>query len=102
MELGGFYTFREDPADLAELRTWQGVIVFWPRITFARSGNSISGTASGSSSVGFVSGISEHHRLQSARFRYRLASFIPLNRPTIEEKAFYSATDGRVVLGRGW
>ena len=85
--LGGYYTFREDPDDLAELRAWQGVIVYWPRITIAKRPFDV------------------RHRFRleqrwlrdrdlgttefSVRFRYRLASFIPLNRPTIEERALY-------------
>lgn len=85
--VGGFYTFREDSADLFELRAWQGVIIFWPRTAVARHPLEL------------------RHRLRfeqrwfrqrdseptdfSLRLRYRLATFIPLNRPTIEEKAFY-------------
>jgi hypothetical protein len=85
--VGGFYTFREDPADLAELRAWQGVIVFWPRITFARRQFDL------------------RHRFRfeqrwfrqrdaestefSLRLRYRLATFIPLTKRSIEDKALF-------------
>ena len=85
--LGGFYTFRQDPGDLFELRAWQGLIVFWPRTTIA----------------GRELDLRHRFRLEQRwfshrdlgesdfdlRFRYRLATFIPLNRPTIEDNAYY-------------
>ena len=85
--IGGYYTFSEDLSDLFELRTWQGAIVFWPK---GRVGARV---------------LYIRHRLRleqrwtdprdsgetdfGLRSRYRLAAFIPLNRPTIGEKAWY-------------
>ena len=85
--IGGYYTFSEDLSDLFELRTWQSVIVFWPKGRVA----------------GRELDIRHRFRLEQRwtdqrdsgetdfglRSRYRLAAFIPLNRPTIGEKAWY-------------
>ena len=85
--IGGYYTFSEDLSNLFELRTWQGAIVFWPKGRLA----------------GRELDIQHRFRLEQRwtdkrdsgetdfglRFRYRLAAFIPLNRSTIEEKAWY-------------
>jgi len=85
--VGGYYTFSEDLSDLFELRTWQGAIVFWPKGRLA----------------GRELDIQHRFRLEQRwtdqrdsdktdfglRSRYRLAAFIPLNQPTIGEKAWY-------------
>lgn len=84
---GGYYTLQEKPADRTELRLWQGTVVRWPEWRFARRRFDL------------------RHRFRfeerwvryrgrdntdfGVRFRYRLATFIPLNRPTIEDEAFY-------------
>jgi len=85
--VGGYYTFSENLSDLFELRTWQGAIVFWPKGRLA----------------GRELDIQHRFRLEQRwtdqrdsdrtdfglRSRYRLAAFIPLNQPTIGEKAWY-------------
>lgn len=85
--IGGFYTFSENLSDLFELRTWQGVVFFWPATRIA----------------GREVDLRHRFRLEQrwthlrdtgdtefgVRLRYRLASFMPLNRPTIEVKSWY-------------
>ncbi len=85
--VGGFYTFSDNFSDLFELRTWQGVIFFWPatriwgreadlRHRFRLEQRWTNLRDSGETDFGL-------------RIRYRLATFMPLNRPTIEAKSWY-------------
>ena len=85
--IGGYYTFQDNPDDRLELRLWQGTVVRWPEWSLARRQFDL------------------RHRLRfeqrwirdketgrtdfGLRLRYRLATFIPLNRRTIEERAFF-------------
>ena len=85
--IGGYYTFSENLTDQFELRAWQGAIVFWPVAKL----------------FGREADLRHRFRLEQrwinlrdlddtefgVRFRYRLATFIPLNRPAIESKAWY-------------
>ena len=86
--IGGYYTFSGDLEDLLELRSWQSVIFFWPkgrlagreldiRHRFRLEQRWIDHRDSGDTDFGL-------------RARYRLATFIPLNRPVIEERAWYT------------
>ena len=86
--IGGYYTFSGDLEDLLELRTWQSVILFWPegrlsgreldiRHRFRLEQRWIDHRDSGDTDFGL-------------RARYRLATFIPLNRTVIEERAWYT------------
>jgi hypothetical protein len=85
--LGGFHTFSNNFSDLFELRTWQGAIFFWPatrlwgrevdlRHRFRLEQRWTNLRDSGESDFGL-------------RIRYRLATFMPLNRPTIEVRSWY-------------
>lgn len=85
--IGGYYTFADDLEDLLELRTWQSAIFFWPkgrmagreldvRHRFRLEQRWIDQRDSGEIDFGL-------------RSRYRLATFIPLNRPRVEEKTWY-------------
>ncbi len=85
--IGGYYTFQNKPDDRFELRLWQGAVVRWPqwrlvrrqfdlRHRFRLEQRWIRARGTGQTDFG-------------VRFRYRLATFIPLNRPTIEDEAFY-------------
>lgn len=85
--IAGYYTFSDNVTDVFELRTWQGVFVFWPTIKLARRALDVQHRFRleqrwvdlrdlGETDFGF-------------RFRYRVATFIPLNRPTIEPKTWY-------------
>lgn len=85
--IAGYYTFSEDFTDLFEIRTWQSVVFFWPTTTL------------------FGKSFDLRHRFRleqrwtrqqesgeadfGLRFRYRLATFFPINRPRIEIKAWY-------------
>jgi hypothetical protein len=82
-----------------ELRTWQGAIVFWPMTTL----------------VGRELDLRHRFRLEqrwidqkgtgetdfSWRFRYRLATFIPLNKRVIEDKAWYLPLMGEAFSDLG-
>lgn len=85
--IGGYYTFSGDLEDLLEVRSWQSAIFFWPkgrlagreidvRHRFRLEQRWIDHRDSGDTDFGL-------------RSRYRLAAFIPLNQPTIGEKAWY-------------
>ena len=85
--IGSYYTFQDYPDDRFELRLWQGAIVRWPELRvagrhfdlrhrFRLEERWIRDRATGKTDFGL-------------RFRYRLATFIPLNRPTIEPRALY-------------
>jgi hypothetical protein len=97
--LGGYYTFSENLSDLFELRTWQGAVLFWPatrlagrefdlRHRFRLEQRWIRQEDTGEKDFGF-------------RLRYRLASFIPLNRSTIEEGAWYMPLMGEAFTELG-
>jgi hypothetical protein len=85
--IGGYYTFQDNPDDRFELRLWQGAVVRWPqwrlvrrqfdlRHRFRLEQRWIRDRDTGQTDFGL-------------RFRYRLATFIPLNRMTIEDHAIY-------------
>jgi len=96
---GGYYTFAGELSDLWELRTWQGAIVFWP--AFKLAGRQID--------------LRHRFRLEQRwtnqrdggdsefglRLRYRLASFIPLTKPTIENGSFYVPLMGETFSDLG-
>lgn len=85
--IGGYYTFAENLTDQLELRAWQGVIVLWPITKL----------------LGRELDLRHRFRLEQRwinqrdldatdfdlRLRYRLATFIPLNRAAIETRAWY-------------
>ena len=84
---GAYYTVRDRADDRTEFRLWQGAVVRWPQWRFARRRFDL------------------RHRFRleqrwtrdrgtgrtdfGMRFRYRVATFVPLNRPTIEDGALY-------------
>lgn len=84
--LGGFYTYErdEDIEDTLELRPWQGARVSWP--TFNR-GRRIALTHLARLEERIVSRAGEI--ALDVRFRYRLSTSIPLNKPTVQTRALY-------------
>jgi hypothetical protein len=97
--IGGYYTFSENLTDQLELRSWQGAIVFWPATNF----------------WGRELDLRHRFRLEQRwinlrdldetnfglRLRYRLATFIPLNRAVIETKAWYLPVMGEAFADLG-
>lgn len=97
--IAGYYTFADDLSDLFEFRTWQGAILFWPvtklaqreldfRHRFRLEQRWIRQEETGERDFGF-------------RIRYRLATFIPLNRAVIEEKTWYMPLMGEAFADLG-
>ena len=97
--IGGYYTFAENLSDQLELRAWQGAIVFWPvtrllgrefdlRHRFRLEQRWIELRNLNETDFGF-------------RFRYRLATFIPLNRSVIDNKAWYVPLMGEAFADLG-
>ncbi len=85
--IGGYYTFSENLADQFELRTWQGAIVFWPMTTLA--GRELDFRHRFRLEQRWIDHKGTGETDFSWRFRYRLATFIPLNKSTIEDKTWY-------------
>lgn len=97
--IGSYYTFSDKVTDLFELRSYQGAIVFWPmtmlagreldlRHRFRLEQRWINQRNTGETDFGW-------------RFRYRLATFIPLNSSTIGDKSWYLPLMGEAFSDLG-
>jgi hypothetical protein len=84
--LGGFYTYESDEEveDTIEIRPWQGAKVFWPTIN-ARRRIGLTHFARLEQRIVTRGGATEF----DLRFRYRLSTSIPLNKPRVQVGALY-------------
>jgi hypothetical protein len=97
--IGGYYTFSDNLTDLLELRTWQSAVFFWPRSTLA--GRRFDLRHRFRLEQRWVSQQDTGEKDFGLRLRYRLATFFPLNRPTIEKKAWYMPLMGEAFANLG-